>query len=148
MELTTYSAGPKKKEQQKMSLGAFMTDESKLYMEMSRCYIANTAQNLGPGLMRWRICQSVSISFFFIFGIDPLNNFSLLIVYSRYVCPSQNPENGTHGTHITNPFRATYFTGLDYADSIDSRAGYGAEKRTYGSTNTTFGSGNLAGSSL
>jgi hypothetical protein len=67
MELTTYSAGPKKKEQQKMSLGAFMTDESKLYMEMSRCYIANTAQNLGPGLMRWRICQSVSISLFFIF---------------------------------------------------------------------------------
>lgn len=27
----TYSAGPKKKEQQKMSLGAFMTDESKLH---------------------------------------------------------------------------------------------------------------------
>jgi hypothetical protein len=68
MKLTTYSAGPKKKEQQKMSLGAFMTDESKLHVEVPRCYMANTAQNLDPGLTRWRICQSVSI--FFPFGID------------------------------------------------------------------------------
>lgn len=64
MELTTYFVGPKKKEQQKMSLGAFMTDESKLYIEMSRWSMANTAQNLDPGPTRWRICQSVSIFFF------------------------------------------------------------------------------------
>ncbi|OBT48976.1 hypothetical protein VE00_00514 [Pseudogymnoascus sp. WSF 3629] len=31
---------------------------------------------------------------------------------------------------------------------VYSRSGYGAEKRTYGSTNTTFGSGNLAGYSV
>ena len=49
-----------------MSLGAFMTDESKLHIEMSRCSMANTVQNLGPGPTRWRICQSVSIYFLFL----------------------------------------------------------------------------------
>lgn len=90
MELTTYSTGPKKKEQQKMSLGAFMTDESKLDIEIHRCSMANIVQNLGPGPTRWRICQSVSILFFF--GIDPPRIFSVLIIYSRYVCPFQAPK--------------------------------------------------------
>jgi hypothetical protein len=90
MELTAYFAGPKKKEQQKMSLGAFMTDESKLDVEILRCSMANTAQNLAPGPTRWRICQSVST--FPSFEIGRGRVFSLLIVYSRYVCLFTLPE--------------------------------------------------------
>lgn len=70
-----------------MSLGAFMTDESKLYIQMPIYSMANTLQNLDPGLMRWRICQSVST--YAITRIDPSRIFSLLIVYSRYVLPFQ-----------------------------------------------------------
>lgn len=77
--LTIYSAGPKKKEQQKMSLGAFMTDESKLPMKMQAHHSANALQSLDPGPMRWRICQFVSI-----ITLNGPFCFCLLIVPSRY----------------------------------------------------------------
>jgi hypothetical protein len=52
---------PKKKEQQKMSLGAFLTDESKNeilpgLLEQG----TDMLQKWAPGLMRWRTCQFVS----------------------------------------------------------------------------------------
>lgn len=52
------------------------------------------------------------------------------------------------GAFMTDEKLGSWADEMEDMPVSDSRSGYGAEKRTYGSTNTTFGSGNLAGYSV
>ena len=46
-----------------MSLGAFLTDESKIAALWQPCSNTDRSQKWDLGLMRWRTCQFVSVNF-------------------------------------------------------------------------------------
>ena len=115
-----------------MSLGAFLTDESREHRTRAALSLILTmSQKWALGLMRWRICRFVSV-------YDHWPRVSLLM---RFM---------TAGMSFRIPSTRTWMLVRDVRilTIVDSRTSYGTERRTYSSTTGAYGGSSMGGKTL